>query len=193
MPRTQEDRSRSTRSALLVAGRRLFAERGYAHVSADELVAAAGLTRGALHHHYKDKQGLFLAVFEQIERELSAEIAAKMAAVDDVPTRLAVGLASFLDVCERAEVVRIGLLDAPTVLGWETWRAIEAEHGLGLIVDLLDSAAAVGLLVQRPSGVLARFVLSVIIESALLVAHGTASRGEIEESLGVMFAGLFNG
>jgi AcrR family transcriptional regulator len=192
MPRTQEDRSRSTRSALLAAGRRLFAEHGYAHVSADELVAAAGLTRGALHHHYKDKQGLFLAVFEQIERELSAEIAAAMAAVDDVPTRLAVGLGSFLDVCQRPEVVRIGLLDAPTVLGWQTWRAIEAEHGLGLIVNLLNSAAAEGLLTQRPSPVLARFVLSMIIESALLIAHGTATRAEIEESLGAMFGGLLS-
>jgi hypothetical protein len=114
-----------------------------------------------------------------------------MAATDDVRARLAVGLMSFLDICQRPEVVRIGLLDAPTVLGWETWRAIEAEHGLGLIEGLLDSAAAEGVLTHPPSAVLARFVLSVIIESALLIAHGTATRAEVEQSLGTMLAGLF--
>ncbi len=190
MPRTQEDRRRETRSALLAAGRRLFAERGYANVSADEIVAAAGLTRGALHHHYKDKQGLFQAVFEQIEQELDDELGAAMGRVGDVPTRMGVGIASFLDICERPEVVRIGLLDAPTVLGWETWRAIEAQHALGLIENLLAGAAEEGILNQPASPVLARFVLSVVIESALLIAHGTATRAEVELSLGALFAGL---
>ncbi|TCO58125.1 TetR/AcrR family transcriptional regulator [Actinocrispum wychmicini] len=193
MPRTQEDRSRSTRNALLAAGRRLFAERGYAQVSADEIVAAAGLTRGALHHHYKDKQGLFLAVFEQIEQELRAEIAASIEAAPDVPGRMAAGLTSFLDVCQRPEILRIGLLDAPTVLGWETWRAIESEHAFGLIVDLLDKAAADGLLKQPPSAVLARFILSAVIEAALMIAHETATRAEVEASLGAMLTGVFSG
>ncbi|WP_280297826.1 TetR/AcrR family transcriptional regulator [Nocardia neocaledoniensis] len=67
--RSQEDRSRTTRAALERAGRDLFAERGFAGTSAEQLVAAAGVTRGALHHHYGDKRGLFLAVLEQVETE----------------------------------------------------------------------------------------------------------------------------
>lgn len=63
--RSQEDRSRATRAALEQAGRRLFAERGFAATSAEELVTEAGVTRGALHHHYGDKRGLFLAVLEK--------------------------------------------------------------------------------------------------------------------------------
>jgi AcrR family transcriptional regulator len=176
---------------LLAAGRRLFADRGYAQVSADEIVAAAGLSRGALHHHYKDKHGLFLAVFEQIEDEFEAEIAANMAAAADVPGQMAAGLGSFLDICQRPEVLRIGLIDAPTVLGWETWRAIETEHAFGLIVGLLEKGAAEGLLTQPPSAVLARFVLSAVIEAALMIAHETATRAEVEASLGALLAGLF--
>lgn len=193
MARTQEDRSRLTRTALLTAGRRLFAERGYAQVSADEIVTAAGLTRGALHHHYKDKQGLFQAVFEQVEQELRDELAARIEAAADTPGRLAAGLTSFLDACQRPEMVRIALLDAPTVLGWETWRAIEAEHAFSLIVDLLAKAAADGLLKQPPSTVLARFILSAVIEAALMIAHETATRAEVEESLGVVLDGVFSG
>jgi AcrR family transcriptional regulator len=193
MPRTQEDRSRTTRGALLAAGRRLFAERGYAQVSADEIVAAAGLTRGALHHHYKDKQGLFQAVFEQIEVEFQTELETAMARTADVTSRMAVGLGTFLDLCQRPDILRIGLLDAPTVLGWETWRAIETEHAFGLIVDLLDRAASEGLLAQPPSPVLARFVLSAVIEAALMIAHETATRAEVEASLGALLAGMFTG
>ena len=191
MPRTQEDRSRTTRGALLAAGRRLFAERGYAQVSADEIVAAAGLTRGALHHHYKDKQGLFQAVFEQIEVEFQTELETAMAQATDVTGRMAVGLTTFLDLCQRPDILRVGLLDAPTVLGWETWRAIETEHAFGLIVDLLDKAAAENLLAQPPSPVLARFVLSAVVEAALMIAHETATRAEVEASLGALLAGMF--
>jgi AcrR family transcriptional regulator len=191
MPRTQEDRSRTTRGALLAAGRQLFAERGYAQVSADEIVAAAGLTRGALHHHYKDKQGLFQAVFEQIEVEFQTELETAMAQATDVTGRMAVGLTTFLDLCQRPDILRVGLLDAPTVLGWETWRAIETEHAFGLIVDLLDKAAAENLLAQPPSTVLARFVLSAVIEAALMIAHETATRAEVEASLGALLAGVF--
>ena len=62
--RRQEDRIRTTRAGLVAAGRRLFAERGYAEVTAEEIVAAAGLTRGALRHHFGDKRGLFETIFE---------------------------------------------------------------------------------------------------------------------------------
>src|SRR5439155_6956963 len=121
-PRTQQDRSRATRAALVATARGLFAERGYAGVSADDIVSAAGLTRGALHHHFGDKAGLFRAVFEQLEAEITAELTTALEATDDSLAGMAAGLGAFLDICQRPEVLRIGLTDAPTVLGWETWR-----------------------------------------------------------------------
>jgi AcrR family transcriptional regulator len=195
MPRTQQDRSRATKAALIKAARPMFADRGYAHVSADEIVAAAGLTRGALHHHFKDKHGLFRAVFEQVEQELSVELQAKIDEAPDVLTKMVVSLGTFLDACQRPEVLRIALLDAPTVLGWDTWRAIESEHGLKLISGLLDQAASEGVLLHPPSEVLARFILSLLIEAVLLIAHSDTpaeTRAVAEESLAVMLSGMLS-
>src|SRR5213082_1591689 len=91
MRRTQEDRSAGTKAALIAAARPLFAERGYAAVPAEEIVRAAGVTRGALHHHYGDKQGLFRAVFEELEREMTADIREAMDAAGDVESAIAAG------------------------------------------------------------------------------------------------------
>src|SRR3954447_8723246 len=75
-PRTKHtERSEATRAALVAAARPLFAERGFAGVGTEEIVRAAGVTRGALYHHFSGKDGLFLAVFEQVERELTERIA----------------------------------------------------------------------------------------------------------------------
>jgi AcrR family transcriptional regulator len=169
--RRQAERSQSTRQALIAAARALFAERGYASVSAEEIVAAAGLTRGALGHHFGDKQGLFMAVFEQVEGEVTERILSGLGEVDDAWGGLVRGFACFLDACEDQEVVQIALTDAPAVLGWANWRAVEAEHGLGLIVAGLEQAMAEGLVVRQPVDVLARLLLSAAIEAALLVAQ----------------------
>jgi AcrR family transcriptional regulator len=195
MRRTQEDRSATTKSALVSAARELFATRGYAAVPADEVVRAAGVTRGALYHHYGDKQGLFRAVFEDVEREVMAEVEAAMAGAPDVFTGVVTALTAFLDLCGRPEVRRISLTDAPTVLGWAQWREIEARHGLGLIIRILNDAVDARLLAPQPVEVLAQLVLSAVIEAALLVADSAdpaATRASVERALGAWFAGLLS-
>lgn len=174
---------------MITAAAGLFAERGYAGVSADDIVSAAGLTRGALHHHFGDKAGLFRAVFEQLEARLSAELRAALEATEDTLSGMAAALGAFLDICQRAEVLRIALTDAPTVLGWETWRAIEAEHGLGLITDLIERAVAEGAVIAQPPEVLAQLILGVTTEAALMIANGT-DRAAVEPALLAMLAGL---
>ncbi len=173
----------------MTTARGLFADHGYAAVSADDIVSAAGLTRGALHHHFGDKAGLFRAVFEELDAELTTELSTALAATDDTVSGLAIGLGAFLDMCQRPEVLRIALTDAPTVLGWETWRAIEAEHGLGLITNLIEQAVAEGAVITHPPEVLAHLVLSVTMEAALLIASGT-DRAVVEPALLTMLSGL---
>jgi AcrR family transcriptional regulator len=187
--RRQEDRTRATRAALTAAGRHLFAERGYAAVTAEEIAAAAGLTRGALRHHFGDKRELFLAVFEDLESEIAQRSAA---ALDLTGTWAAIesGVAVFLDICEEPEVVRIGLTDAPAVLGWDTWREIEARHGLGLVQAALDQAIREGLLQQLPVEILAHLVLSAMIEAALLIARTPDARPAAQQTLLALFRGL---
>jgi AcrR family transcriptional regulator len=193
MRRTQEDRSATTKSALVSAARELFAARGYAAVPADEIVRAAGVTRGALYHHYADKQGLFRAVFEEVEREVTVEVAAAMAGAPDFGTGMLVALGAFLDACGRAEVRRISLTDAPAVLGWAAWREIEARHGLGVITGSLERAVEEGLLAPQPVAALAQLVLSAVIEAALLIANAEdplTARANCERALGAWLVGL---
>ncbi len=190
MPRrSQEERTRSTRSALTAAARDLFASRGYSAVSTDEIVRAAGVTRGALYHHYADKQALFEDVFEQLEAEITTEIAGVFSAETDHLTAVGGGVALFLDICQRPEVLRISLTDAPAVLGWARWREIEARHGLQLITHRLGAAVADGLVVASSVDALAQIILSAVIESALMIANG-ADRGATQQALMTLLLGL---
>jgi len=171
----------------------LFSERGYAAVSTDEIVSAAGVTRGALYHHFEDKRDLFRAVFEDFERSLTEEIRLGIETAGNGASILAVGLAAYLDSCERPDVVQLALTDAPAVLGWAEWRSIEARHGLGLIRATLERAVGAGLLRPLPTDVVAHLVLSALIEAALLIAHAVdkgAARAASAEGLRLMLSGL---
>ena len=119
--RTQEERSEATRAALIAAARRLFAERGYAGVGTEEIVRAAGVTRGALYHHFADKQDLFLAVFHQVQADLAA--ATTGSERGDALDLLIGALQQFLDAsADNADVQQVLLIDGPAVLGWDQWR-----------------------------------------------------------------------
>jgi AcrR family transcriptional regulator len=193
MRRTQEARSSATRTALVAVARELFGNRGFHAVPADEIVRAAGVTRGALYHHYADKQGLFRAVFEQVEREVSAGVEVALATAPDIGRGMPAVLGAFLDACDRPEVRQICLVDAPSVLGWSTWREIEAGHGLGLLAGALERALAGGLLRPHDPAILAQLLLSAMIEAALLIAHAedpVAARVGAEQALGAWWGGL---
>ncbi len=177
------------------AGRRLFAERGFAGTSAEELVTEAGVTRGALHHHYGDKRGLFVAVLEHVEMEIVEEVRSAIDTTDpdDLMAGMAVGLATFLEICQRPDVLRIVLTDAPAVLGWQAWREFENQHGLGLIADELERARAAGLIGDAPTQVLAQILMSAISEASLIVAHADdkdAARAQAQQSLLLLISGM---
>jgi AcrR family transcriptional regulator len=191
--RSQQDRSRTTKAALIDTARALFAEHGYAQVSAEQIVSAAGVTRGALHHHFGDKRGLFIAVLDELETELTADVSAAMSAAPDQRAGMAVALSRFLDSCRRPEIVQLALTDAPAVLGWKDWRAMDARHGLGVITTALHNAAEAGLLRPAHIPVLAQLVLSALIEVSLIIAHAEdqdTARAEAEESLLLLITGL---
>ena len=171
--RTQAERSESTRGALIEAGRALFAERGYAGVGTEEIVRAAGVTRGALYHHFDGKRELFEAVYERIEVELAERIAAgALAANAESPMEaMRVGARMFLEACTEPEAQRIVLLDGPSVLGWDRWREIAAEHGLGLIEASLQAAIDTGAIASQPVRPLAHVLMGALDEAAMLVAR----------------------
>src|SRR6476469_9336739 len=123
--RTPAERRETTRAKRLEAGRRLFAERGYEAVGSPELVAEAGVTRGALYHHFEGKKGLFAAVYESIEEEIVAAFPFERMAAGDPFAVLHAGIGEFLDLSLDAGVHQIALIDAPSVLGWEAWHEVQ--------------------------------------------------------------------
>jgi AcrR family transcriptional regulator len=176
------EQSEVTRGVLLRVARELFTDKGYAATATEDIVQRAGVTRGALYHHFRDKAELFQAVFEDVERELVETVrAAGGGALTDPWDGLFVGCQAFLDACLEPTVQRIVLLDAPSVLGWETWRRIDAEYGVGLIRQSVQAAMDAGDIDRLPVDPLAHIVLGALNEAALLIAraeHRTAARAE---------------
>jgi AcrR family transcriptional regulator len=181
--RTQAERTEATRSALIAAGRRLFTEKGYDGVSAEEIVREAGVTRGALYHHFGGKAELLEAVYERLEAE-STERVARVVLGSELESPLEAmkaGIEAFLDECAEPELQRIALHDAPAVLGWDRWREIAAANGLGLIEASLAAAVEAGEIRPLPVKPTAHLLLGALDEAAMLVARSDdpASRAEV--------------
>lgn len=185
--RTQAERSEATRTALLDAARFLFTERGYEAVSAEEIVRAAGVSRGALYHHFGGKAELLEAVYAKLEAE-STERVARVVLGSHLESPLAAmkaGVGAFLDECAEPELRQIALHDAPAVLGWERWREIGAANGLGLIEASLAAAIEAGEIRDLPVKPLAHLLLGALDEAAMLVARSDdpLARAEVTEVL----------
>jgi AcrR family transcriptional regulator len=193
--RSQADRSAATRSSLVAAARLLFAEHGFAGVGTETIVAAAGVTRGALYHQFSDKTELFEAVYEAIEEDLARELEeliAKVGATDPIEV-MKLGADAWLHACGEREVQQIVLLDGPAVLGWQRWREIGMRYGLGLIEGLLTHAIEVGRIPPQPVRALAHVLVGALDEAGLYVARAedqAAASEEMRTVIATLLAGL---
>lgn len=136
MPTKIEQRE-ATRKTMLEAARGAFAREGYAHVSTEALVRELGLTRGALYHHFGSKEGLFRAVVEMVQAEVGAQVVQAAERADNLWEALLQGCRAFLEATTNADTRRILLIDAPAVLGWETWRALDAQYSMQSLSEAL--------------------------------------------------------
>ncbi len=172
--RTQAERTQTTVAALLGAARELFARDGYAATSLDEVVTHAGLTKGALYHHFAGKQALFRAVYEQELQRMIAMIEnhASVKATQSSWGTLQAACEAFLDVSLDPAIQRITLLDAPAALGWETMREIENKTTLRLLKEALKRAMDERSITVRPVDPLANLLFGAMCEAAMAIARG---------------------
>lgn len=186
--RTQAERTAATRASLIGAGRKLFGERGFADVGTQEIVAEAGVTRGALYHQFDDKKGLFVAVYDDVEQSIVAQIAAAVGerAAEDPLAALKAGMRLFLRLCTEPEVHRITLVEAPSVLGWSEWRARGEEFGFALVEGLIAAAIATGQAVEQPTRPLAHVAIGALDEAALYVAAADDREAATEQVAAVL-------
>jgi AcrR family transcriptional regulator len=179
---------------LISVARELFTEHGYAGVATEEIVQRAGVTRGALYHHFRGgKEDLFRAVLVQISAETVQRITAVATRTEDPWDALVLGCEAFLDACASPEVQRVVLIDAPSVLGWDVRRAIDADYGLGLLEAALQRAMDAGRLQQAPALSLAHVLAGALDEAAMVVARAEdplVAREEMGRTLRRLLEGL---
>jgi AcrR family transcriptional regulator len=170
--RTQVERSGSTRAALLEAARRLFSELGYAGSGQEAIVSAAGVTRGALQHHFGTKRALFVAVYEEVEREVVTSVAeAAMAVGPDGPlAMLRSGCQAYLDAVLDPTVRRISAIDGPAVVPSDIRQEITDRYAMGLVREVVEHAVQAGEIGDTPTEPLARMLLAGVIAAAEYVA-----------------------
>src|SRR5262245_62463408 len=156
---TKAARALQTRCKLEQVARKLFPARGFAKVSAEEVVAAVDVTRGALYHHYDGKEELFAAVVDALMQEVHAKLARSAAVASDPLQAIKRGIGAFLTVCAEPSVQRILLVDAPVVLGWPKWREMDATYGFGLLKQALAGAMQTGLVRKQDLDVLTHILL----------------------------------
>ncbi|HWF16905.1 MAG TPA: helix-turn-helix domain-containing protein [Acidimicrobiales bacterium] len=175
----------ATRASLIKAARELFGEQGYVETSIDEIVARAGLTKGAVYHHFNGKEGLFRAVFEQVHREVTDQAAAEFLGPDSW-TALLDGCALWIDAHLDPSVRRIALQDARAVLGWDDVRGVENRFGAVALRGALRKAMHAEVLEPRPLRPLALLLMGALGEGCLYIAESDAPEEARREVLGLI-------
>ncbi|MGW1149537.1 TetR/AcrR family transcriptional regulator [Streptomyces sp. NPDC002454] len=160
-----------TRRALLTEGRRRFAADGYHAVVLAEVAESVGVTKGAAYHHFASKAGLFRAVVAEVQGELGEAVATAAEAHDDPWEQLRAGCRAFLTAGGDPAVRRIVLVDAPTVLGWDEWRAMDEDSSARHLAEALHGLIAAGVLPEQPVEPLARLLSGALNEAALWLAR----------------------
>jgi AcrR family transcriptional regulator len=182
-----------TREALITSARALFGDQGYAATSIDQVVERAGVTSGALYHHFTTKAALFEAVFEREHEELLAASAGAAARSADPVEQLGMAFDSFLESVLRPDVQRIIVTDGPAVLGPQHYAELDERYAFGAIVHALESATAARTLVVDDVPTLARLLLGALTRGGMLVASSRtprATRDTVSRTLRRLLDGL---
>ncbi|TQL78546.1 TetR family transcriptional regulator [Stackebrandtia endophytica] len=190
MARTKAQQRADTTTALLKQARKLFAARGYGDVGLTEIAEAAGVTKGALYHYFGSKQALFRAVVETIQQELGEKVARAADAADDPWDQFVAGCVEFLRAGSRPRVRRILLIDAPAVLGWNDWRAMDEAHSARHLREALASLIEAEILPPQPIEPITRLLSGAMNEAALWLADSRADLSEAVAALTDLLEGL---
>ena len=183
-------RAVATRACLLAAARELFTETGYHATGTTEIVTRAAVTRGALYHHFADKEELFQEVFRTIDAELVNRSNSAAAALSgDTWSKIVAAFSQYLQlVASNVEYQRILLIDGPAVLGWARWRELQSEFVAKGTAEALQLLMDQGLVARQPAEPLAYLIQAALNDAAMTIAH---SQNPAQASEDAMAAFLF--
>lgn len=179
----------ATQKALRQQARKLFAQKGYSGANTDELVSRARVTKGALYHHFTNKRDLYLAVVNDMERELVERIESAGANHEDPWLRLRAMCLAYLEACRDPVLARTLVLEAPVVLGWKTWCDLEQKYEVAAFARCLDEAGGL----QEQAVTLAQVILGALTTGARVIATApdpASARAEVQQTIQRLLAGL---
>ncbi|WP_306228220.1 TetR/AcrR family transcriptional regulator [Bosea beijingensis] len=192
--RPRADMIAETRASLIAAAREAFGTTGYAAASMDEMTAAAGLTRGALYHHFGDKKGLFAAVIDQIDAEMTVRLRAVAARAENRWTGFRDECAAYLAMALEPEIQRIMLRDGPAVLG-DPWSWPIQNDCIRMMTQGLDELVAEGMLAPLDPEAVARLIFGATQHAAQWIAHAPDPEGALKaatDAFDAMLDGLLS-
>ncbi|CAN5446340.1 TetR/AcrR family transcriptional regulator [soil metagenome] len=186
--------SEGARDALLDAARELFIERDFENVPTEEILERAGVSRGAMYHHFSGKRDLYREVWRESERRLIVRLGAAAGSASTPYEALSAGCLAYLDEAgDNPELRRIGLLQSRTVMGWEGWREGISDLGLATMRAGIEAAMESGELKRSDPEATAHILMAALIEAALLIAtadDAAAARADAEPPIRALLSGL---
>jgi AcrR family transcriptional regulator len=179
---TRRDRyALQTRHDLLQAAAVCFGTQGYQATSLSDIGREAKMTRGAIYHHFENKQ----ALFEEVLLDQLATCVAELRSAttgDDPVERAGTALTTFLQLCTAEPFRAIVMEQGPIALGWQRWRELDQAHTLQVIKEHLQALAEAGVIAVEVTAVLTQLLYACLHEAADLVAHTPPEqRGEIQQ------------
>ncbi|QIM16713.1 TetR/AcrR family transcriptional regulator [Leucobacter insecticola] len=175
----------ATAKALVAEARRQFTQHGYSAVKLTEIVSALGMTKGALYHHFDGKIELFRVVVQEIQQKVGDRVAAAAENQSDPWEELVAGCEAFLEAQADPEVQQIMLIDAPAVLGWQEWRAMDEAVSGRLLTEILNALVKKGIIASQPVEPLSHLLSGAMNEAALWLAE-TNSPTALSEATAVL-------
>ena len=169
--RSQAERSETTTEQLIAAARRLFATKGFPATSIQEIVEEAGVTRGALYHHFASKEDLFEAVFDREQRALDERVRAAAMTKKGAWAQLKVGCEEFLDATLDPATQRILMIDGPAVIGPVRARESDESYSIELLNTVVEKAMREGTLRKRPIMPVVQLLFGALCQAALVIAR----------------------
>jgi AcrR family transcriptional regulator len=167
---TQVERRATTRAALLAAARELFTEKGFAATGREEIAERAGVTRGALYHHFDTKRDAFAAVAEALDEELAQRVVAAARKSDSPSEQIRLSAHAYVDAFAEPAVMRILLTEAPAVLGAEWVRRSNEAACVALLTPTLVAAAEEGHAIPGDAHIAAQLLLGMLNEAGAIIA-----------------------
>ncbi|WP_020007718.1 TetR/AcrR family transcriptional regulator [Salinicoccus albus] len=175
-----------TIKGLITIARKHFSTYGYADVSLEGIVAEAGMTRGALYHHFNNKKGLFLAVFEEVQMEIRENVEGEAAKHDDAWDQLLNGSRAFLAAALKSQNEQILLIDGPAVLGWNTFREMDGRYSMDALREQLEMMQEKNLLAPVSADALTHCLSGAMNEAVLWISDREKQEDILDETMTVI-------